>query len=128
MEAAYYIAKKEVLKMKKDMSKAGLYIGIGAGIVLFALSGLLPGSFIGGSIGVNLSKSLFGGVVESSLLPRLIVGISMFSGILAAGLCLLIFTSSLGWLTGYSIGYVIDALNSSRTADMVKNEAAVDSH
>ncbi len=114
--------------MKKDMSKAGLYIGIGAGIVLFALSGLLPGSFIGGSMGVNLSKGLFGGVVESSLLPRLIVGVSMFSGILAAGLCLLIFTSSLGWLSGYSIGYVIDALHSSRNAEMMKNEAAVDSH
>jgi hypothetical protein len=116
------------MKMKKDMSKIGLYIGIGAGIMLFAVSGLLPGSFLGGSIGVNMTKNLFGGVVESSLLPRLIVGISMFSGILAAGLFLLIFTSSLGWLSGYSIGYVIDALHSGRTAEMMKNEAAVDSN
>jgi hypothetical protein len=116
------------MKMKKDMSRVGLYLGIGAGMVLFALSGLLPGSFIGGSLGVNLSKSLFGGVVEGSLLPRLIVGISMISGIVAAGLCLLIFTSSLGWLSGYGIGYILDALNTHRTAHMVKTGAAIDTH
>lgn len=107
--------------MKKDMSKIGLYIGIGAGLVLFVISGLLPGSFIGGSIGVHLAKNVLGGTIESSLLPRLIVGVSMFSGIMAAGLFLLIFTSSLGWLSGYSIGYVMDAMRSSRTAEMVKN-------
>jgi len=114
--------------MKNNISKTGLYIGIGAGLVLFVVSGLLPGSFIGGSIGVNLAKILFGGAIESSLLTRLIVGVSMFTGIMAAGLFLLIFTSSLGWLTGYSIGYVTDALRSGRTADIMKNEAAVDSN
>lgn len=114
--------------MTKDISKKGLYVGIGAGLVLFAVSGLLPGSFIGGSIGVHLAKSLLGGTIGTSLLPRLIVGVSMFTGIMAAGLFFLIFTSSLGWLTGYSIGYVLDAIGSGKTADMMKNEAAVDSN
>ena len=121
-------AEREEINMKKAISKSGLYIGIGAGLVLFVISGLLPGSFIGGSIGVNLAKNLFGGTIEGSLLPRLIVGVSMFSGIMAAGLFLLIFTSSLGWLSGYSIGYVIDAMRSGRTSEMMKNEAAVDNN
>ncbi len=114
--------------MKKNISKKGLYIGIGAGLVLFVISGLLPGSFIGGSIGVHIAKNVFGGTIETSLLPRLIVGVSMLSGIVTAGLFLLIFTSSLGWLSGYSIGYVIDAMRPGRTAEIVKNEAAVDSN
>jgi hypothetical protein len=114
--------------MKKDMSKIGLYIGIGAGLVVFAISGLLPGSFIGGSIGVHIAKNLFGGTLETSLLSRLIVGASMLSGIFAAGLFLLISTSSLGWLSGYSIGYVIDAVRSSRSTVIGENNAAVDSN
>ena len=107
--------------MKNAISKKGLYIGIGAGMVLFAIGGLLPGSFIGGSIGVNIAKSLIGGTTNTSLLPRLIVGVSMLSGIVTAGLFLLIFTSSLGWLSGYSIGYIIDTLRSGRSAEIVKN-------
>jgi len=103
-------------------------MGIGAGLVLFVISGLLPGSFIGGSVGVQIAKNVFGGTIESSLLPRLIVGISMFSGIVASGLFLLMFTSSLGWLSGYSIGYIIDALHSGRTVEIMKKEATVDSN
>ena len=107
--------------MKKNMSKNGLYIGIGAGMVLFVISGLLPGSFIGGSIGVNIAKNLVGGALETSLLPRLIVAVSMLFGVLAAGAVFLIGASSLGWLIGYSI----DAARSSRA---VENQTAVDSN
>ena len=114
--------------MKKDMSKIGLYIGFGAGLVLFVISGLLPGSFIGGSIGVNIAKNLVGNTLEPSLLPRLIVGASMLSGILAAGLLLLISSSSLGWLIGYVFGWIIDTARADGTAGTIKNEAAVDSN
>ena len=106
--------------MKKNMSKNGLYVGIGAGMVLFVISGLLPGSFIGGSIGVNIAKNLVHGALETSLLPRLIVAVSMLFGVLVSGAVFLIGGSSLGWLIGYSI----DAARSSST---VENQTAVDS-
>jgi hypothetical protein len=106
--------------MKKDMSKIGLYIGIGAGIVLFALGGLLPGSFIGGSIGVNIAKNLLGGTLESSIIPRLILVASMLFGVLLSGVLFLITTSSLGWL----IGYTIDAVFAGRA----EHNAVVDSN
>ena len=107
--------------MKNNMSKIGLYIGIGAGIVLFALGGLLPGSFIGGSIGVNITKNVIGGALESSLLSRSILVVTMLFGVLLSGVLFLISTSSLGWL----IGYTIDAVFSGRT---VEQNAAVDTH
>jgi hypothetical protein len=121
MEAAYYIINKEVMNMKTNMSKIGLYIGIGAGLVLFALGGLLAGSFIGGSIGVTFAKNVVGGTIESSLLTRLILLVSMLLGVLLSGVLFLISTSSLGWL----IGYTMDAVVSDRT---VERQAAVDSH
>lgn len=107
--------------MTRDISKKGLYAGIGAGLALFILSGLLAGSFIGGSIGVNLAINLLGGSIGNSLLPRVLVGISMFTGILVSGVILLIFTSSLGWLTGYFLGSFVDALRSGAAAEAVKN-------
>jgi len=110
--------------MKNNMSKNGLYIGVGAGMVLFTISGLLPGSFIGGTIGVNLARHIVDGTLETSLLPRLIVGMSMLFGIVVTGAVFLICTSSLGWL----IGSMIDAARSSRAVETVENKTAVDSN
>jgi hypothetical protein len=109
------------MNMKKDISKIGLYIGIGAGLVLFALCGLLPGSFIGGSIGVNLAKAVLGGMLETSLLPRLILVVSMLIGVLVSGILFIISTSSIGWLIGYSLDVVLFG----RTID---HHAAVDTN
>jgi hypothetical protein len=107
--------------MKKNMSKIGLYIGIGAGLVLFTLAGLLSGSFIGGSIGINIAKHVIGGTIETSLLSRLLLVASMLTGVLLSGILFLTSASSLGWL----VGYTIDAIISGRT---IEHEATVDSH
>ncbi len=96
----------------KEMAKRGLYIGAGAGLVLFALIGLLPGSFIGGVIGLNIAGSIFGTPVGTSLLPRLIVGASMVLGICIAGMVFVVGASLLGWI----MGYAIDAIKYSRAA------------
>ncbi len=106
--------------MRKEMSNKGLYIGTGAGIVLFAIIGLLHGSFIGGAIGVHIATNIFGSPLGTSLLPRLIVAVSMFVGTLAAGMVFIIGTSSAGWL----IGSIIDAARDGR---FVEKKTAVDS-
>ena len=106
--------------MKTNISKIGLYVGIGAGIVLFALGGLLAGSFIGGSIGVTIIKNVFGSALQSSILTRLILLASMLFGVLLSGILFLVSTSSLGWLIGYTLDSIL--------ADKVEHHTAVDSH
>lgn len=90
----------------RETAKKGLYIGAGAGLVLFAIAGLLPGSFIGGVIGLNLAGSIFGTPLGSAILPRLIVGVSMVLGILVSGLVFVAGTSILGWAAGYTMDAV----------------------
>jgi len=92
--------------MKREMAKKMAYIGAGAGLVLFAVLGFLPGSFLGGVVGLNIAGSLFGMPVSSALLPRLIVGMSMLLGVLVSGIIFVAGATVSGWL----IGYVIDAL------------------
>lgn len=95
----------------KEMAKKMAYIGAGAGLVLFAIVGLLPGSFLGGVVGLNIAGSLFGMPVSSALLPRLIVGISMLLGVLVSGIIFISGATVTGWL----IGYVIDAMTTGKT-------------
>lgn len=96
------------MKTKKT-AKKGLYVGAGAGLILFAIIGLLPGSFIGGVIGLNIAGSIFGTPVGTSLLPRMIVGASMVFGILTAGVIFVVGSSLLGWLIGYGLGAIRQA-------------------
>lgn len=95
----------------RETAKRMAYIGAGAGLVLFAVIGLLPGSFLGGVIGLNIAGSLFGMPVSSALLPRLIVGLSMLAGVLVSGVIFIAGSTIAGWL----IGYVIDSLRAEKT-------------
>ena len=95
----------------RETAKRMAYIGAGAGLVLFAVIGLLPGSFLGGVIGLNIAGSLFGMPVSSALLPRLIVGLSMLVGVLVSGIIFIAGSTIAGWL----IGYVIDSLKAEKT-------------
>jgi hypothetical protein len=88
-------------KMKtQDLSQKGLYVGTGAGLILFALVGLLPGSLIGGAIGLQISAFIFGSPVQAALLPRIIIALSMVVGILGAAFVFVVGTSVLGWAAG----------------------------
>ena len=91
--------------------KAAL-VGAGAGLVLFAIIGLLPGSFIGGVVGLNIAGGLFGLPLTSALLPRVIVGISMLLGIFVSALIFITSTSIIGWL----IGSVADAVKAGKVS------------
>ncbi|HDO35794.1 MAG TPA: hypothetical protein ENH07_05815 [Nitrospirae bacterium] len=100
--------------MKKNMANRLSFICAGAGIALFAVFGLLPGSFIGGVLGLNMAGVMFGTPVAASVLSRIVVAIGMLTGVMVTGLMFLVGGATLGWL----IGTIIDVL----TGD-VKEEA-----
>jgi membrane protein DedA with SNARE-associated domain len=88
------------------MAKKAAYIGAGAGLTLFVMIGLLPGSFLGGSLGITLAGSLFGLPLKTDLLPRVTVALSMFLGVLISGAIFVTCGTFIGWM----MGRVIDAL------------------
>lgn len=98
--------------MKPRLSNKTMLIGAGAGLVLFAIFGLLPGSFLGGVMGLNIAGTLFGYPVTSSLLPRIIVAASMLIGVMVSGIIFTVGGAIIGWLTGTAI----DALTATKTA------------
>ena len=92
--------------MKSDgMAKKAAYVGAGAGVALFAIIGLLPGSLIGGSVGIKIAGALFGSPVTSQLLPRVTVAVSMLLGVFLSGSLFVACGATIGWM----MGSVIDA-------------------
>ena len=86
--------------MKTTLARKMAYIGAGAGLVLFALFGLMPGSLMGGAMGINIAGWLFGLPLEPGLLSRIIVLASMLIGVLVAGIVIVTASSTIGWLAG----------------------------
>jgi hypothetical protein len=87
----------------RTYTKSLTYIGAGAGVVLFAVFGLLPGSFLGGVMGLNLAGSLLGTPVASGIVARLIVAAFMVLGVMVAGIMFIMAASTLGWLVGTAV-------------------------
>jgi hypothetical protein len=92
--------KKEDTSMKTTIPRKTAYIGAGAGLVVFALFGLLPGSLLGGAAGINVAGWLFGLPLQPGLISRVIVLVSMLIGVLVSGIVIVTATSTVGWLIG----------------------------
>jgi hypothetical protein len=89
--------------MKNTISKKGAYIGAGAGLVLFALFGLLPGSLLGGAMGINIAGWFFGLPLDPGIISRAIVLVSMLVGVLVAASVIVTATTTVGWLAGRAL-------------------------
>ena len=94
------LSEKEDTKMKTTLSRKTAYIGAGAGMVLFAIFGLLPGSLLGGAAGIKLAGMLFGLPLDSGIISRVIVLASMLVGVMASGIAIVTATATIGWLAG----------------------------
>jgi hypothetical protein len=86
--------------MKTTLSRKSAYIGAGAGLVLFALFGLLPGSLLGGAAGIKFAGMFFGLPLDPGIVSRAIVLASMLVGVLVSGIAVITATSTAGWLVG----------------------------
>lgn len=86
--------------MKTSIARKATYVGAGAGLVLFALFGLMPGSLLGGVAGINIAGWLFGLPLEPRILSRIVVLACMLIGVLVSGIVITTATSTVGWLVG----------------------------
>ncbi len=103
----------------KDIAKKGLYVGTGAGLVLFALVGLLPGSLIGGVIGLKVIGSIFGSPLGSAILPRIILAVSMIMGIVVSAMVCVLGSG----MIGYTMGFLMDSVRSTQAAGVEAPQA-----
>ncbi len=86
--------------MKTTLSRKSAYIGAGAGLVLFSIFGLLPGSLLGGAAGIKFAGMLLGFPLDPGVLSRIIVLASMLVGVLVSGIAIITATSASGWIMG----------------------------
>jgi len=100
--------RKEKSTMRKSMGNKAAYLGAGAGIILFAIYGLLPGSFLGGTAGLGIAGSIFGTPVDPGIISRIIVTVFMLLGIMVSGLVFVTASSIAGWLLGSIVGFFSD--------------------
>lgn len=103
MSNAIYRIKKEALKMKTTLSRKAAYVGAGAGLVLFAIFGLLPGSLLGGAAGIKFAGMIFGLPLEPGLFAKSIVLLSMLMGVVVSGIGIVTAMPTAGWLVGSTI-------------------------
>lgn len=92
---------------KNTARKAGL-AGAGIGLLLFLFVGLLYGSLIGGTMGLEIVNSVFHEAAGVTLLSRVIVAASMLAGVIVSGIVFVGLSSSIGWAAGYVIGAVME--------------------
>jgi len=97
------LSEKEDTKMKTTLSRKTAYIGAGAGLVLFAIFGLLPGSLLGGAAGIKLAGMLFGLPLDAGIIQRVIVLASMLVGVMVSGITIVTATATMGWLAGAAL-------------------------
>ncbi len=86
--------------MHAKWTQAALYAGAGAGIILFILFGLLPGSFLGGAIGLTVAGTIFGRPLSPALLPKIIIVCSMAAGALVFAVSIIFTCALLGKIAG----------------------------
>ena len=89
--------------MKNTFSKNATFVGAGAGLVLFVMFGLLPGSLLGGAAGLKFASLFFGLSLEPGIISRAIVLASMLLGVMVSGIIIVTATSAAAWLVSKMI-------------------------
>jgi len=84
--------------MKNTFSRNATFVGAGAGLVLFVMFGLLPGSLLGGAAGLKFAGLFFGLPLEPGIISRAIVLASMLVGVMVSGIIIVTATSTTAWI------------------------------
>lgn len=105
---------------RKDMMAAGTRIGTVAGIILFAIFGLVPGAYVGSFAALAALAALTGGPVEPTLIMRMLIVVGALIGVGVSSVVGIVG----GALAGTGLGYVADAVFGHKRAEGAKEEGA----
>jgi hypothetical protein len=86
-----------------EMSKKGLYMGTGVGLILFFLVGMLSGSLVGGLAGLKIAQFVTGGPMAATLFARVTIVVSMLVGVAASAVLFIGGMGALGWAAGFAL-------------------------
>jgi hypothetical protein len=89
---------EEDWKMKEKIAHKMIYLG--AGFILFVIYGILPSSFLGGIAGLGLAGAIFGSPVKPGIISRILVALSMLTGVMVSGLICVTVASTVGYMAG----------------------------
>jgi len=89
--------------MKTTIANKMAYLGTGAGLILFAIFGIMPGTLVGGAMGLSVAGAIFGTPVEPGVLARMLLAASMLVGILVTGFLMVTAAATVGWLAGTAV-------------------------
>ncbi|MFN4219729.1 MAG: hypothetical protein ACK4GJ_02260 [bacterium] len=79
-------------------SKKGIYLGTGAGLILFVLLGFFPSAMIGGYVGLKLAE-LIVGPGSLGVVARVLTAVSMIGAVLVTAVTFILG----GALAGYTL-------------------------
>jgi len=105
---------------RKNMMEAGTRIGAVAGIILFAVFGLVPGAYLGSYAALAVLAAVTGGPVEPSLVMRTLI---VFGALFGVGVSAIIGIVG-GALGGTVLGYIAEALFGGKKEEAIKEEGA----
>ncbi|MFH7325082.1 hypothetical protein [Desulfurivibrio sp. C05AmB] len=86
-----------------ETAKKGLYVGVGAGLVFFVLAGLLPGTLLGGAVGLKIIGIMYGGPMPVAILPKVILAVSMMLGVMLSAVVYIFGSGLVGWSVGHAL-------------------------
>lgn len=106
--------------MERKKSKTFAYVGAGIGLTLFALFGLMYGSFLGGIIGLQINGQLFESAADFGMLQKIVVILGVMFGVLLAAIAFVAGSS----LVCYLLGCVVDVFQS-ETKTVTKSNSVI---
>ncbi|HEX9859603.1 MAG TPA: hypothetical protein VGB23_00250 [Nitrospirota bacterium] len=96
------------MTLRQELAKKSALVGAGAGLVFYALFGLMQGALLGGTAGILFTNWVFGpgamAVMAGELITRAIIAGAMLAGVLVSLVMSVTITATAGYILGSILG------------------------
>jgi hypothetical protein len=89
--------------LAKVDSRKGIYIGTGAGLILFVLLGFFPSAMMGGYVGLKLAELIMG-PGTMGVVARVLTALSMIGAVLVTAVAFILGGAVAGYILSGKLG------------------------